>query len=92
MLYSWWLAFVSGEKCTPVDVFERRCLFFGTEEGHELFLRRLQNRTQSGMPAASVVCDREIPGPWTDYTTVWRFALRPASSGYLKGGDDYFFW
>lgn len=92
MLYSWWLGFVSGEKRTPTDTFERRCLFFGSEAGHELFLRRLHDEAQSDMPSASVICDRDIPGPWSDYTTVWRFALRPASGGYLNGGDDYFFW
>jgi hypothetical protein len=92
MLHSWWLAFVSGEKRTPVDRFERRCLFFGTEEGHELFLRRVNDGIQATMPKAMVICDRAIPGPWADYTTVWRFALRPPSEGYLNGGDDYFFW
>ncbi|HEY4247464.1 MAG TPA: hypothetical protein VGM64_11440 [Lacunisphaera sp.] len=92
MLYSWWLGFVSGEKRTPMNTFERRCLFFGTEEGHELFLCRLRDNVQTDMPSASVICDRDVPGPWSDYTTVWRFALRPASKGYLNGGDDYFFW
>ena len=91
-LHSWWLDFVSGEKRTPVDVFERRCLFFGTEEGHELFLQRVNGGMQAPMPKASVICDRSISGPWTDYTTVWRFALRPLSTGYLHGGDNYFFW
>jgi ribosomal protein S12 methylthiotransferase accessory factor YcaO len=91
-LYAWWLAFVSGEKRTPSDLFERRCLFFSTAEGHELFLRHIQDGVQGDMPAATVICDRDIPGPWADYTTVWRFALRPPSEGYLNGGDDYFFW
>lgn len=92
LLYSWWLGFISGEKPAPMSRFERRCLFFGTEEGHELFLRRLRDGIQSEMPPASVICDRDIPGMWSNYTTVWRFALRPVSDGYLNGGDDYFFW
>jgi hypothetical protein len=92
MLYSWWLGFVSGEKRTPVDLFERRCLFFGTEEGNGLFLKRLKDGIQTEMPKPGVICDRGIPGSWDDYTTVWRFALRPHSWGYLNGGDDYFFW
>jgi len=92
VLYSWWLGFVSGEKREPVDVFERRCIFFGTEEGHELFIRRLQNPVQTETPDTSIICDRAISGPWANYATVWRFALRQPSSAYLYGGDDYFFW
>jgi hypothetical protein len=38
-----------------------------------------------------VLCDRDIPGPWDQYATVWRFALRPPGDGYLKGGERYFF-
>jgi hypothetical protein len=92
VLYSWWLGFISGDKRTPADVFERRCLFFGTPEGHELFLQRIKNSVRSDTPAASVICDRAIPGPWANYATVWRFSLCPPSPEYLYGGDDYFFW
>ena len=92
VLHAWWLAFVSGEKRTPSDLFERRCLHFSTEEGHESFLRRIKDGHQGKMSAAAVVCDRDIPGPWADYATVWRFALRPPSAAYLRSGDDYFFW
>ncbi len=92
VLRSWWLASISGETRTPTDLFERRCLHFSSEEGHERFKQRLQEGASGEMPEASVICDRDIPGPWADYTTVWRFALRPPSQGFLNGGDDYFFW
>jgi hypothetical protein len=92
VLHSWWLASVSGERRTPTDLFERRCLYFSTEEGHAQFKRRVQDCVQGEMPAATVACDRDIPGPWADYATVWRFALQPLSDGYLYAGDDYFFW
>ena len=92
VLYAWWLAFVCGEKRIPNDRFERRSLFFSTDEGHDLFKRRIQDGCQSEMPATAVICDRNIPGPWANYTTVWRFALRPISEGFLFAGDDYFFW
>jgi len=91
-LYAWWLAFVSGETRTPENLFERRCLYFSTEEGHELFQSRVRDRSMGRQPVPELICDREIPGPWSDYTTVWRFALRPLSDGYLKAGDRYFFW
>jgi hypothetical protein len=92
VLHSWWLAFVSGEKRTPTDLFERRCLHFSTEEGHAEFQRRIQDGVRGEMSSATVACDRDIPGPWADYATVWRFALQPPSDGFLYAGDDYFFW
>lgn len=92
VLRSSWLAFVSGEKSAPANLFERRCLFFASEKGHELFRQRLHGRPRGVMSRPAVVCDRDIPGPWADYATVWRFALRPPSDEFLRAGDDYFFW
>lgn len=94
ILHAWWLDFISGERRAPANLFERRCLYFSTDEGHELFLRRLHDGEGDcgEMPAAEAICDREIPGPWSDYTTVWRFALKPLSPAYLHAGEDYFFW
>lgn len=86
-----WLRRVAGETSTPSDVFEKRCLFFGTDEGHALFQRRVDSKAAGRMPAPEVLCDRELTGPWSDYATVWRFALRPPSDGYLRGGERYFF-
>ncbi len=92
VLRAWWLAFAAGEKEPPTSLFERRCLFFATEEGHEAFRERLRERASAAMPQAVVACDRDIPGPWADYATVWRFALQPPGEGYLGGDDRYFFW
>ena len=92
VLRSSWLAFVSGQKSAPQDLFERRCLFFATPEGHELFLRRLRSRPTGAMVRPTVVCDRDIPGPWAEYATVWRFAMRPPSEEFLHAGNEYFFW
>lgn len=92
VLRSWWLGFVAGKKKPPTSLFERRCLFFASEEGHEAFLRRLHTRSRGSMPRAMVACDRDIAGPWASYATVWRFALHPPTDGYLRAGDRYFFW
>jgi hypothetical protein len=91
VLRAWWLGRVAGQKPAPTGVFERRCLFFATDEGHELFQQRLAQKTAHAMPAFDVLCDRELAGPWSEYATVWRFAVRPPSDGYLRGGDRYFF-
>ena len=92
VLRSSWLAFASGERSAPTDLFERRCLFFSSAEGHDCFRQRLTGPRKGPMPRAEVVCDRDIPGPWAEYATVWRFALRPPSGEFLRAGDDYFFW
>jgi hypothetical protein len=92
VLRSWWLGFVAGEKKVPSGLFERRCLFFASEEGHELFRARLLTPPAGPMPRATVACDRAIPGPWSDYATVWRFALHPPSPEFLRADERYFFW
>jgi ribosomal protein S12 methylthiotransferase accessory factor YcaO len=92
VLRTWWLASVAGDRRTPSNLFERRCLHFSTDTGHAAFQRHLRDSGQHRMPDASIACDRDIPGPWADYTTVWRFALRPPTENFLHAGDDYFFW
>lgn len=91
VLRSKWLAFAAGETAKPSSIFEQRCLFFATEEGHDVFRQRLGRRASRGQPKPDVICDRDIPGPWDEYATVWRFALRPPTDGYLRGGERYFF-
>jgi hypothetical protein len=92
VLRAWRLAFASGRKEAPANLFERRCLFFASEEGYDLFKHRLHFEPHEKSPRPVIACDREIPGPWTEYATVWRFALKPPTDGYLKGGERYFFW
>ena len=91
ILRSAWLAVAAGATVAPSNIFERRCLFFASEEGHALFQERLAQPASGSMPRPDVICDREIPGPWSRYATVWRFALRPPSDGYIHGGERYFF-
>lgn len=91
VLRSYWLAAVAGANPKPTNLFERRSIFFASEEGHELFQERLQTPVTARTPSAEVICDSNIPGPWDQYATVWRFALRPPSDGYLRGGERYFF-
>lgn len=91
LLRASWLATVAGETVRPTSIFEKRCLFFATEEGHELFQRRLRTKSSGRVPRSEIICDAHIPGPWEEYATVWRFALRPPSDGYLRGGERYFF-
>jgi ribosomal protein S12 methylthiotransferase accessory factor YcaO len=91
VMRSWWLASVAGQHTPVSNIFERRCLFFATEEGHEVFQQHLTRSASGALPKPDVLCDRDIPGPWDEYATVWRFSLRPPSDGYLRGGERYFF-
>lgn len=91
VLRSWWLRSAAGAPPAPTNLFERRCLYFASAEGHALFQRRLQSRVSGTAPRPEVICDAKIPGPWSEYATVWRFGLRPPTDGYRQGGAQYFF-
>ena len=91
VLRSWWLSAVVGQKPAPTNIFERRCLFFASDEGYELFQERLARRPAGKMPTPTILCDTDISGPWDEFATVWRFALKPLTDGYLRGGERYFF-
>lgn len=92
VLRAWWLSFVAGDKTLPTGLFERRCLFFASEEGYQIFRERLARPAQRALARPEVVCDCEIPGPWSEYATVWRFALQPPSREFLQPDERYFFW
>lgn len=85
------MAGLAGHPRKPNTLFERRCVFFASADGFALFDERCHRRAWSARPAVEVICDRELPGPWSVYATVWRFALRPPSEGFLRGGERYFF-
>ena len=74
------------------NLFERRCLFFSTPEGHDLFLARVGRRAAPVPFRSELVCDTEIEGPWTEYATVWRALVAPASRRFLVNSERYFFW
>jgi hypothetical protein len=76
----------------PEHPFEQRAWYFSTQEGHELFNRRLATRVASSPPEPELVCDIEIPGPWSAYATVWRFLFRPPSEKFMSNDGNYFFW
>lgn len=86
------LAVVAGQAGPPDDLFERRCLFFSTPEGHEAFQRRVGTRARSSTHSWEVLCDREVVGPWTRFAQVWRVMIRPPTHAFLSPTTDYFFW
>ena len=77
---------------TPSDLFERRCLFFSTAEGHTMFQERIHRKISGPRFKSEVVCDTEIEGPWSEYASVWRVLIRPATTEFLVNSERYFFW
>jgi hypothetical protein len=76
----------------PTDLFERRCLFFSSAEGHAMFQERIQRKITGPRFRSEIICDTEIEGPWTEYASVWRVLLRPATTGFMVNSERYFFW
>lgn len=91
ILRRFWLESAVGEPPAVSNTFERRCIFFATEQGHDLFRQRVAKCNCSPALRPELLCDAPIPGPWDKFATVWRFGLRPPSDGYIRGGDEYFF-
>lgn len=72
--------------------FERRCLHFATPEGHAEFLEKLQTKPTKSAPNWEPVFDGEIPGPWSQYATVWRTAVQMPTLDFLDRSLNFFFW
>lgn len=77
---------------TPSDLFERRCVFFSTPEGHALFQQRINRKVVGPKFRSKIICDTEIVGPWSEYASVWRTLIEPASKDFLVNSERYFFW
>ncbi|RXK54648.1 hypothetical protein ESB00_01760 [Oleiharenicola lentus] len=77
------------ESAHPI---ERRCLFFATETGHELFLERLRSAHKKPAARPKLVFDGAVPGPWSRYADVWRVVFAPPSDRFLGDEENYFFW
>ncbi len=71
---------------------ERRCLFFATETGHELFLERLRSSPPKPTLRPKLVFDGVVPGPWSRYADVWRVVYAPPSDRFLGDEENYFLW
>jgi len=86
------LSVAAGCALVPEDVFERRCLFFSTPEGYDIFRRRAAGVRRAPRRSWKTVCDREVIGPWSEFTKVWRVAIAPPTTSFLNASEDYFFW
>ena len=64
-------SFISDESQT---IYDRRLVFFSTQAGNKIFWDKVRSSTTEHItpPNPQKIVDREIPGPWNRYTTVWR--------------------
>jgi hypothetical protein len=76
----------------PSDLFERRCLFFSTPEGHAMFQERIQRKITGPRFGSKIICDAEIEGPWSEFAAVWRVLVKPPTAEFLANTERYFFW
>ena len=76
----------------PTNILESRALFFASKAGFALFSKRLRTPARGRVGHFETICDREIPGPWSQYASVWRVAFRPLSNGFISADEDYFYW
>jgi hypothetical protein len=76
----------------PSDLFERRCLFFSTLEGHTMFQERIQRKITGPRFKSEIICDAEIEGAWSEFAAVWRVLVRPPTTDFLVNTERYFFW
>ncbi|MBI4924463.1 MAG: hypothetical protein HY843_00950 [Bdellovibrio sp.] len=74
------------------DKSEKRLLYFATQEGFESFFKRLVFSLKNNIKATQPKCilDLEVEGPWSNYTTVWRYLFAANSKLYLCDSADYF--
>jgi hypothetical protein len=79
-------------KPPAINIFERRALFFSSKAGFEAFTERLQRTALRPIGRFQKICDREIPGPWSQYAAVWRVAFRPPSDAFITADEAYFYW
>ncbi len=62
--------FARGETSAPKEPFEKRLLFYSSEDGHKEFLSHIGGQNQATLPR--LIFDGEIVGPWLRYAVVWR--------------------
>lgn len=83
---------IIGQLPPDAHPIERRCLFFATDAGHELFLERLRSGPRKPAPKPRLVFDGAIPGPWSRYADVWRVVYEPPSDRFVGMEENYFLW
>lgn len=62
-----------NKKITNIS--DKRLMYFAGEEGHSLFLKRVEKIDFGKISLPKLIVDCSIKGPWSEYATVWRCLL-----------------
>jgi hypothetical protein len=81
-----------GVLGTISNFMERRAVHFSSEEGFGEFNVRLSGKADKAPPIWKTIFDGEIPGPWSQWATVWRHCVEMPTCAFLKKEDNFFFW
>jgi hypothetical protein len=55
------------------EISDKRLMFFSTPEGNNLFKDKINSAPKSQKTKPTLICDKELTGPWNQYTKVWRY-------------------
>ncbi len=55
------------------EISDKRLMFFSTPEGNNLFKDKINSASKSQKTKPTLICDKELTGPWNQYTKVWRY-------------------
>jgi hypothetical protein len=78
---------------TPVtDHLEQRCLYYASPEGYADFLDRVEAKPDKPASVWRTIFDGEIPGPWSQWATVWRHCVEMPTYAFLNRRENFFFW
>jgi hypothetical protein len=55
------------------EISDKRLVYFSSTEGHDLFKSKIQSAPKSPLTIPKLICDKELKGPWNEYTKVWRY-------------------
>jgi len=82
----------AGSLAPVQHYFERRLLHFSTQEGHTEFLARGTNQPSKPRPKWKTIFNGEIPGPWSQWATVWRHCVEMPTYDFQNRDQNFFFW
>lgn len=68
------------------DISDKRLVYFSSTEGHDLFNCKIQSAPKSPLTTPKLICDKELKGPWSEYTKVWRYLY---ANSYPDSDQDH---
>lgn len=84
-------AYKSGLDIKSVqDISDKRLIYFSSQEGRLSFENKISHKSTLINTHPKLVVDSEIPGPWSQYATVWRCLLENTDTN-LQDVDFFLF-